>query len=67
MTPPKQQATEEEMRKAKIDLAFRDECAHLLIPLNDCRRQTAFLPFKCEHERHEVGFFYWFFFSVVVY
>ena len=27
-------ATKEEMDKAQIDLALRDACAHLLIPLN---------------------------------
>mmetsp|Transcript_13739 Transcript_13739/g.33097 ORF Transcript_13739/g.33097 Transcript_13739/m.33097 type:complete len:80 (-) Transcript_13739:183-422(-) len=44
--------TQEELRAAKIDLPYRDYCAHLLIPLNVCRRETCFLPWKCEHERH---------------
>lgn len=45
-------ATREEMRDAKLDLGYRDFCAHLLIPLNECRRKSFFLPWKCEHERH---------------
>jgi NADH dehydrogenase (ubiquinone) 1 beta subcomplex subunit 7 len=42
-----------EMMDAKIDIAFRDQCAGLLIPLNKCRRATYYVPFKCEHERHD--------------
>lgn len=45
-------ATREEMRDAKLDIGYRDFCAHLLIPLNECRRASYFLPWKCEHERH---------------
>ena len=45
-------ATQEEMKAAKIDLAYRDFCADLLIPLNKCRRHTFYMPWKCEHERH---------------
>lgn len=45
-------ATREEMREAKLDIGYRDFCAHLLIPLNECRRKSFFLPWKCEHERH---------------
>jgi NADH dehydrogenase (ubiquinone) 1 beta subcomplex subunit 7 len=35
-----------------IPLPLRDKCAHLLMPLNKCRRQTYFAPWKCTHERH---------------
>ena len=45
-------ATHEAMREAKLDLAFRDECAGLLIPLNECRRATWFAPWSCNNERH---------------
>lgn len=45
-------ATEEEMIEVGMPLAFRDSCAHLLIPLNKCRRTTMYLPWKCSHERH---------------
>lgn len=46
------QATQAELQSAKVDLAYRDFCAHLLIPLNECRKASFFLPWKCEHERH---------------
>lgn len=45
-------ATQEEMVEAKIPLAYRDQCAHLLIPLNKCRHAEFYLPWKCEAERH---------------
>jgi len=38
--------------KANIPHAFRDTCAHLLIPLNKCRRETWWNPNKCGHYRH---------------
>ncbi len=46
MSPP--EATREEMREAKLPLAYRDSCANLLIPLNRCRVDTYYLPWKCE-------------------
>ncbi|KAL1222683.1 NADH dehydrogenase [ubiquinone] 1 beta subcomplex subunit 7 [Cardamine amara subsp. amara] len=45
-------ATQEEMAAAKIALGSRDQCAHLLIPLNKCRQAEFYLPWKCEDERH---------------
>ncbi|RZC74926.1 hypothetical protein C5167_050403 [Papaver somniferum] len=45
-------ATQEEMVQAKVPLAYRDQCAHLLIPLNKCRQSDFYLPWKCEDERH---------------
>ncbi|KAG5958118.1 hypothetical protein E4U57_001495 [Claviceps arundinis] len=45
-------ATREEMREARLPLAYRDSCAHLLIPLNKCRKSSWYLPWKCEDERH---------------
>lgn len=45
-------ATEEEMVEAKLAHAYRDSCAHLLIPLNKCRRATSYMPWECSHERH---------------
>lgn len=35
------------MRDAKLPLAYRDSCAHLLIPLNKCRRETWYAPWSC--------------------
>ncbi|PSR97688.1 NADH-ubiquinone oxidoreductase B18 subunit-domain-containing protein [Coniella lustricola] len=45
-------ATREEMREAKLPLAYRDNCANLLIPLNRCRVDTYYMPWSCEQERH---------------
>ena len=36
------------MRDAKLPLQYRDSCAHLLIPLNRCRFETWYMPWKCE-------------------
>ena len=36
------------MSEAKLPLAYRDSCANLLIPLNRCRFETYYLPWKCE-------------------
>lgn len=41
------EATREEMRQARLPLAYRDNCAHILIPLNKCRRETWYAPWKC--------------------
>ena len=35
-----------------MPLVFRDYCAHLLIPLNDCRVKTWYSPWKCQDLRH---------------
>ncbi|KAJ6312813.1 hypothetical protein OIU77_014357 [Salix suchowensis] len=45
-------ATQEEMVEARVPIPYRDQCAHLLIPLNKCRHAEFFLPWKCENERH---------------
>ena len=45
-------ATQAEMAEALLPLHWRDYCAHLLIPLNACRRDTLGVPWKCGHERH---------------
>lgn len=36
------------MRDAKLPIQYRDSCGHLLIPLNRCRFETWFMPWKCE-------------------
>ncbi|KAF9969766.1 hypothetical protein BGZ73_007707 [Actinomortierella ambigua] len=46
-------ATHKEMADARLPLGWRDSCSHLLIPLNKCRSETYYLPFKCQDERHE--------------
>ncbi|KAI9866109.1 MAG: hypothetical protein M1813_001670 [Trichoglossum hirsutum] len=45
-------ASREEMSQARLPLAYRDSCANLLIPLNRCRYEEYYLPWKCENERH---------------
>jgi len=45
-------ASREEMKAARIDLAYRDGCAHFLIPLNNCRRETLYAPWACGDLRH---------------
>ena len=41
-----------ELKKHRIDIGYRDFCAHLLIPLNQCRHETLYMPWKCSDERH---------------
>lgn len=41
-------ATREEMSAAQLPLQYRDSCANLLIPLNRCRYEQYYLPWKCE-------------------
>ncbi len=41
------------MNNAKLDLGYRDFCAHLLIPLNECRRASYYMPWACGEERHK--------------
>lgn len=43
MSEREMKVTQEQMAEARIDLAYRDYCAHLLIPLNRCRRRTVSL------------------------
>ncbi|KAK7236281.1 quinone-specific NADH dehydrogenase [Aureococcus anophagefferens] len=50
---PEGPATRKEMSDAGLLIAYRDACAHLLIPLNKCRRQTFYMPWECGHYRHE--------------
>ncbi|KAN0062348.1 hypothetical protein ACQY0O_005230 [Thecaphora frezii] len=45
-------ATLEEANAARLPLGYRDQCSALLIPLNKCRKQTLYAPWKCEDERH---------------
>jgi NADH dehydrogenase (ubiquinone) 1 beta subcomplex subunit 7 len=40
------------LKEAKIPLAYRDKCGHLLIDLNKCRRANFFSPNSCGHNRH---------------
>lgn len=40
------------MKFHRVPLGYRDSCAHLLIPLNQCRLRELYLPWKCEEERY---------------
>ena len=46
-------ATREQMRRYRVPLQYRDNCAHLLIPLNECRMDTFYMPWRCMDERKE--------------
>jgi|Transcript_20716 NADH dehydrogenase (ubiquinone) 1 beta subcomplex subunit 7 len=57
---PKRDQDIQALKDAKIPIAFRDTCGHLLIKLNKCRREALFNPTKCDHERHtyeECGYY----------
>mmetsp|Transcript_21225 Transcript_21225/g.44336 ORF Transcript_21225/g.44336 Transcript_21225/m.44336 type:complete len:93 (+) Transcript_21225:75-353(+) len=49
---PKDDQNLDELKKHLIPIDLRDKCAHLLVPLNVCRRETWFNPDKCTHQRH---------------
>ena len=40
------------MSEARIPQHWRDNCAHILIDLNDCRHEHNYLPNKCVELRH---------------
>ena len=44
--------SQEELHSARVDLASRDFCAHLLVPLNECRRKSLYMPWSCGAQRH---------------
>lgn len=50
MSAPK--VSRQEMAEARVPLAYRDSCAHLLIPLNRCRFENYYLTWRCQDERH---------------
>ncbi|OAV93662.1 hypothetical protein PTTG_27243 [Puccinia triticina 1-1 BBBD Race 1] len=45
-------ASQEDMKKARLPLGYRDSCANFLITLNKCRHKGNFMPWKCGDERH---------------
>ena len=60
------QASPDQMKESRVPLGYRDACgaysgrrrmltrraAGMLIPLNECRRETWWAPWKCTEERH---------------
>jgi NADH dehydrogenase (ubiquinone) 1 beta subcomplex subunit 7 len=49
---PREDQDYELLKKHQIPLPYRDNCAHLLVPLNICRRETYFYLDSCQNERH---------------
>eukprot|EP00568_Trieres_chinensis_P004628 CAMPEP_0183309642 /NCGR_PEP_ID=MMETSP0160_2-20130417/25461_1 /TAXON_ID=2839 ORGANISM="Odontella Sinensis, Strain Grunow 1884" /NCGR_SAMPLE_ID=MMETSP0160_2 /ASSEMBLY_ACC=CAM_ASM_000250 /LENGTH=87 /DNA_ID=CAMNT_0025473699 /DNA_START=57 /DNA_END=320 /DNA_ORIENTATION=- len=49
---PRNDQDVEAMAKARVPIAWRDKCGHLLVPLNKCRRANWYSPNQCGHERH---------------
>ena len=47
------QATKELIKEARIPVAWRDNCAPILIKLNECRKDTLYRMNKCTELRHE--------------
>lgn len=43
--------TPDELDKLQVPIDLRDECVHYWIPLNKCRLDTYYLPWKCSEER----------------
>jgi NADH dehydrogenase (ubiquinone) 1 beta subcomplex subunit 7 len=49
---PKREQDIQAMHDAQVPVAYRDNCGHLLMSLNSCRRATYFNPMRCTHQRH---------------
>jgi len=49
---PRQEQDLALLKKEFVPLPFRDNCAHLLVKLNECRHQTFYNPESCGHFRH---------------
>jgi NADH dehydrogenase (ubiquinone) 1 beta subcomplex subunit 7 len=49
---PKAEQDLELLKLHQVPIHLRDKCAHLLVPLNVCRRETLFHPDRCGHQRH---------------
>ena len=45
-------ASQRDLYDGGVPLHWRDYCSHLVIPLNQCRRETLSVPWSCSHERH---------------
>ena len=49
---PKKDQDVDLLRAHHVPVGLRDNCAHLLVGLNVCRRETMFSPHQCQHQRH---------------
>jgi NADH dehydrogenase (ubiquinone) 1 beta subcomplex subunit 7 len=45
-------ATEGELMRNFVPVEWRDYCAHVLIPLNKCRRENLYMNWKCMNQKH---------------
>ncbi|RDB29881.1 NADH dehydrogenase [ubiquinone] 1 beta subcomplex subunit 7 [Hypsizygus marmoreus] len=45
-------ASQTELKQHRVPLGWRDSCSALLLPLNVCRKQTYYVTWECDHERH---------------
>ncbi|CBK20441.2 uncharacterized protein [Blastocystis hominis] len=52
MEQPTNLPTEQELKDARIPPTWRDNCSHILIPLNKCRREHNFMMNKCVELKH---------------
>jgi NADH dehydrogenase (ubiquinone) 1 beta subcomplex subunit 7 len=52
-TQPTMKVTQKEMMDAQLPLHVRDYCAHVLIPLNKCRRDNGYMVWACKDQMHE--------------
>lgn len=49
---PKRDQDLKKLDESRTPYLFRDTCAHLLLPLNECRKKELYNPFRCDAERH---------------
>jgi NADH dehydrogenase (ubiquinone) 1 beta subcomplex subunit 7 len=49
---PKAEQDLQSLKTNQVALGYRDNCGHLLVALNSCRRETYFNPHQCTHHRH---------------
>ena len=47
---PKADQDLELLKREQVPIYARDNCAHLLVPLNRCRRETLYNPHRCTHQ-----------------
>jgi len=53
MSDPEMKVTQKQMMDAQLPHHVRDYCAHVLIPLNKCRRDNGYMVWSCKDEMHE--------------
>merc|ERR1719167_1900355 len=51
--------TERELVEHGVPQYWRDYCAHILVPLNSCRRATFWSPWRCKELKHAYALCQW--------